>query len=311
MRWELLRSIILFSLHPQNRSAEIVKGLTDMSKSQETNNAGQVTITLDGANGSITAGGNGQDGTVVLFDKASTAVVRLDGKNGQVFLSRNGTATIVLDATLANLRLGGSQTAGGDIALYPREVMPDDVQDFNRALIQLDGNHGNIVLRRQKEGPGILFYNPEDSIVLNGQKGDIFLSNADCAEEFDISESEIEPGTVMVLSQEGKLQQSREAYDKKVAGVISGAGECKPGIVLDKKCSQINRMAVALMGKAYCKADAEYSPIEVGDLLTTSPTSGHAMKAGDSLRAFGAVIGKALRPLKTGKGLIPVLIALQ
>jgi hypothetical protein len=27
--------------------------------------------------------------------------------------------------------------------------------------------------------------------------------------------------------------------------------------------------------------------------------------------AFGAVIGKALRPLAAGKGLIPILIALQ
>jgi hypothetical protein len=35
------------------------------------------------------------------------------------------------------------------------------------------------------------------------------------------------------------------------------------------------------------------------------------MKAVDTARAFGAVIGKALRPLKEGQGLIPILIALQ
>jgi hypothetical protein len=35
------------------------------------------------------------------------------------------------------------------------------------------------------------------------------------------------------------------------------------------------------------------------------------MKATDPLRAFGAVIGKALRPKKEGKGLIPILVALQ
>jgi hypothetical protein len=50
---------------------------------------------------------------------------------------------------------------------------------------------------------------------------------------------------------------------------------------------------------------------KVGDLLTTAPTPGHAMKADDPLKAFGAVIGKALRPLPDGQGLIPVLIALQ
>jgi hypothetical protein len=57
--------------------------------------------------------------------------------------------------------------------------------------------------------------------------------------------------------------------------------------------------------------DASYAPIEVGDLLTTAPTPGYAMKASDPLKAFGAVIGKALCPLKAGRGLVPILIALQ
>ena len=35
------------------------------------------------------------------------------------------------------------------------------------------------------------------------------------------------------------------------------------------------------------------------------------MKATDPIKAFGAVIGKALRPLKNGTGLVPILIALQ
>jgi hypothetical protein len=147
---------------------------------------------------------------------------------------------------------------------------------------------------------------------LSGEQGDIILQNGDCAEDFDVSEStQIEPGTVMVLDQEGKLEPSTGAYDKKVAGVISGAGEHKPGIVLGKKQTQDHRVPVALVGKVYCKVDAQYSAIEVGDLLTTSPTPGHAMKASDPLKAFGAVIGKAMRTLETGQGLIPMLIALQ
>ena len=70
-------------------------------------------------------------------------------------------------------------------------------------------------------------------------------------------------------------------------------------------------MPIALVGKVYCKADASHSSIDVGDLLTTSPAPGYAMKALDRVEAFGAVIGKALRPLKSGQGLIPILIALQ
>ena len=65
------------------------------------------------------------------------------------------------------------------------------------------------------------------------------------------------------------------------------------------------------VGKVYCRVDAQYAPIEVGDLLTTSPTPGHAMKASDPLKAFGSVIGKALRPLQSGQAMIPVLVALQ
>ena len=57
--------------------------------------------------------------------------------------------------------------------------------------------------------------------------------------------------------------------------------------------------------------DATFGTIKVGDLLTTSPTRGHAMGTNDAIKAFGAVIGKALRPLIDGKGLIPILIALQ
>jgi hypothetical protein len=136
---------------------------------------------------------------------------------------------------------------------------------------------------------------------------------ADCAEDFDIVETEvIEPGTVMVLDQEGKLCQSLKPYDKKVAGVISGAGNYRPGIVLDQqRYSQNNRLPVALMGKVYCKVDADLNSIEVGDLLTTSSTPGYAMKVSDPFQAFGTIIGKALHPLKEGKELIPILVALQ
>jgi hypothetical protein len=102
-----------------------------------------------------------------------------------------------------------------------------------------------------------------------------------------------------------------QRYDKQLADVISGAGNYKPGIVLDKQESSSNWMLIALMGKFYCKVDAQYGAIEVGDLLTTSPTSGHAMKVTNPLKAFGAVIRKALRSLDEGQGLVLILIALQ
>jgi len=114
-----------------------------------------------------------------------------------------------------------------------------------------------------------------------------------------------------VIDDQGALRASEQAYDKRVAGVISGAGGGRPAIVLDKQNTDSTRMPIGLVGKVYCKVDAQYSPIDVGDLLTTSPTPGYAMKADDPLKAFGAVIGKALRSLQAGQELVPILIALQ
>jgi len=55
--------------------------------------------------------------------------------------------------------------------------------------------------------------------------GDIFLPGADCAEQFDIAGGEsVEPGTVVVMDLDGAVRESTEAYDKRVAGVVSGAG---------------------------------------------------------------------------------------
>lgn len=140
---------------------------------------------------------------------------------------------------------------------------------------------------------------------------DIIMPASDFAEEFDIRTADDSPGTVMVLDDDGALQASRHAYDKRVAGVISGAGGLGPGITLDKRNSATPRMPVALIGKVYCKVDATYAAIAIGDLLTTSPTPGHAMKATDHSAAFGSVIGKAMRCLSHGSGMIPILVALQ
>jgi hypothetical protein len=141
---------------------------------------------------------------------------------------------------------------------------------------------------------------------------DIMLTGADCAEQFDIaSAAVVPPGTVLVIGRNGALEESSLPYDRKVAGVVSGAGRFRPGIVLDKQDSDSPRQPIALIGKVYCKVDADLAPIEVGDLLTTSSTPGHAMKAVDPSRTLGALLGKALSPLADGQGLIPILVALQ
>jgi hypothetical protein len=145
---------------------------------------------------------------------------------------------------------------------------------------------------------------------------DVILANGagDCAEEFDLEDPSVGDapgGSVMVIGEEGSVRLSTSPYDKRVAGVVSGAGPFRPGIILDRRISDCTRPVVALMGKVFCKVDTTNGPIDIGDLLTTSSTPGYAMRATDSSRAFGAVIGKALRPLREAQGLIPILVALQ
>lgn len=178
-------------------------------------------------------------------------------------------------------------------------------QDNPQVRIHINSN-GNV---------GIGKTDPKYTLDVNGTINasvDVVVGGADCAEDFDVVCAEsIEPGTVMVIDNDGVLRASEQAYDKRVAGVISGGGDLRPGITLDRQNERTNRLPLALTGKVYCKVDAEYDSIEVGDLLTSSSTPGHAMKADDPVKAFGAVIGKALRPLKAGYGLIPILVALQ
>lgn len=162
---------------------------------------------------------------------------------------------------------------------------------------------------------GIGTTNPRARLEVNGDiitTGDVILQNEDCAEDFDLAAPEaVEPGTVMVLDEEGKLEPSSRPYDRRVAGVVSGARDLQPGLILGRRTGLPGRLPVALMGKVYCRVDASPAPIRVGDLLTTAERSGCAMRALDPVRAFGAVIGKALRPLHSGQNLIPILVALQ
>jgi hypothetical protein len=157
-------------------------------------------------------------------------------------------------------------------------------------------------------GPGWTFSTEGDIKV----GGDVILTGADCAEDFDALDPEqIEAGTVMVIGQDGVLEESQTPHDTRVAGVVSGAGDFRPAIRLDRRLGEAGRVPIALSGKVFCKVDAAFGPIEVGDLLTSSHTRGHAMKVAEPAKAVGAILGKALRPLRQGRGLVPILVTHQ
>jgi hypothetical protein len=141
--------------------------------------------------------------------------------------------------------------------------------------------------------------------------GDLQCSGADVAEQFElVGTLNAEAGSVVVLAGPGQVRVSDRAYDRRVAGIVSGAGNYRPALVLDRRADG-RRRPLALTGKVWCQVDADYGAVDVGDMLTSSPTPGHAMRAADSSQAFGAVVGKALASLQAGRALIPVLVTLH
>lgn len=130
------------------------------------------------------------------------------------------------------------------------------------------------------------------SVVFHGGEGRVGV-----AELFALSEP-AQPGDVLVADREslGRYRLATAASDAAVVGVVAG----EPGVLL---------APVALTGTVLVRADAGYGAIRIGDLLTTSATKGHAMRAADILP--GTILGKALEPLDAGRGLIRVLVMMR
>ena len=110
----------------------------------------------------------------------------------------------------------------------------------------------------------------------------------------------------------GKLTLSTRAYDRRVAGILSGAGGVQTGMLMGHEGTLADgKQPVALSGRVYAWVDAAHGRVRPGDLLTTSATPGHAMKVRNHAKAQGAILGKAMTALKQGKGLVLVLVTLQ
>jgi len=146
---------------------------------------------------------------------------------------------------------------------------------------------------------------------------------ADFAELIEADESvspeteSYQPGDVLVISPEtGKLRKSNKPYSTLVAGIYStkAAFLGNQGIA-DETSARM--LPVALVGVVPTKVNAENGAIHPGDLLTTSSTPGYAMRAspvvvrGVKVYRTGTIVGKALEPLKNGKGVIKVLVTLR
>ncbi|MHA3022647.1 hypothetical protein ACXPWS_20630 [Mycobacterium sp. BMJ-28] len=232
-----------------------------------------------------------------------------------------GTVRATKDVQTAHVSASGNKATGAPAANFASHVGVDGNIDVTgrvnagtvRATKDVQTAHVSASGNKATGAPAANF---GSHVGVDGNidvTGDIRLMGADCAENFDVSyDGEITAGSVMVIDENGGLTPSSRPYDRRAVGVVSGAGSYRPAVIMDTAGAAERRCApIGLIGKVYCKADATSAAIEVGDLLTTSAVSGHAMKAVDPARAFGAIVGKALGPLPEGVGLIPMLVSRQ
>jgi hypothetical protein len=278
---------------------------------------GDRALFLSSFQSNLRVGGDEKEGGFEVVDNGDQALdfrgdwawleVGGSNKEGEIEIIDNGKTAFLLDGENSKLTVGGDQKEGDIEAFDSGDKALDFRSDWAWLKVGGPNKEGDISVT---DGDG------EDVIHLDGERGDIILSNADAAEDFEVvadDRSMAEPGTVMTIDATGALRIAREPYDQRVAGVVSGAGDLQPGLVLgrDERTSSDAEKPVALDGRVNCKVDATDDAIAVGDLLTTSETPGYAMRVDDPDEAFGAVIGKALEPLEEGMGTVPILVALQ
>jgi hypothetical protein len=243
---------------------------------------GQQEYSIRATNAADDAGGR----LLVFRDESHEQDIMVLDDSGNLRLERNGSPKLILFAH------GTGQ------------------QEYSiRATNAADDAGGRLlVFRNESHGQDIIVI---DNLGNVSFAGDITLTGADCAEQFKVDGDECDPGSVMVIATQETLRCCTEPYDRRVAGVISGASARQPGLTLGGGIRSDLTRPLALSGTVFCKADATVEPVSVGDLLTTSATPGHAMKASDRSQAFGCVLGKALGELSEGVGLIPILVTLN
>jgi hypothetical protein len=138
-------------------------------------------------------------------------------------------------------------------------------------------------------------------------------SGADLAEFIPVTEL-LELGDVVEIdpNQAGQFRRCATSGSQSVAGVIS----TKPGVSLGATnpaggAGDVNQgPQLALAGRIPVKVTDEGGSIRPGDLLIASSTPGHAKRASKHPRT-GSVVGKALGGLKTGAGIVEMLVMLR
>ncbi|MCB9420734.1 MAG: hypothetical protein H6667_13080 [Ardenticatenaceae bacterium] len=297
-----------------------------------------LTSSGSGGRGLYARGGTNTDADIVLggsstADDDGRIISDPNYSSSDIFLSSNDAVVVQLDVDAGtaedadfSIEDRAANTIfnfddGGEFAMFE-----PGVGEMVEILTTELGTDGAQITLRNNAGAATIILDAEYNAGGDGRITTEVLQitgGSDLSEQFDIAaaastqpQAGVQPQAGYVVSIDldnpGELVVSSQAYDRTVAGVISGAGGVKPGMLMGQTGSAADgRFPVALTGRVYVWVDAGYGAVQPGDLLTTSNTPGHAMVARDHDQAQGAILGKAMTALPRGCGLVLVLVALQ
>jgi hypothetical protein len=250
-------------------------------------------------NGADSIGFVGNAQQMSIINKTGQESVRLSGPSHGELLLRDGTPS-----NNTGVRLYG-QSGFSSVEVRTGGIL--------RASLVADAFSGGLICNNAA-GTGTIFL--DGSLGKTITKVLQITGGSDLSEQFDVQTKDrpLEPGMVVCIDRDhpGQLVVSTAPYDRTVAGIVSGAGGIAPGMLMGQQGTMADgKHPVALTGRVYCLVDASKGAVFPGDLLTSSETDGHAMKVTDHDKAQGAIIGKAMTGLGSGRGLVLVLVSLQ
>lgn len=253
--------------------------------------------------------------TEIQADLTTIGAVTIDGENNNAA----GAIDINDEAGAVRIRMLGNVNASQQQSILSMFNADNNRTVAINAGISTGNQSGRIILYDEDGTQKITLNSSYDGTNKDARiiTDEIEIKGgSDLAELFDITESAYtaEPGMLVSLNpmEPGKLMISTDSYDKKIAGVISGANGIKPGILMGQdETIAYGDDLVTLSGRTYVKANTSNGEIKVGDLITSSNVPGEAMKATKRKKSNGAIIGKAMTGLQDGHGFILVLVSLQ
>jgi hypothetical protein len=262
-------------------------------------------IVLRDVNGNFSAGtitaslaGNASTADTLSANRSNWVEKNVnDAVVGQLSWRKYGDGYTIFDASAGfapdGTAINASDSVGSWAATYPVLMGWDGSLTYG---VRVDSAKLADAVANQKNSATITATsaNTANTIVLRDASGNFSAGTmtatatqatfADLAEMY-VSDSQYEPGTVLVFGGTNEVTTTETFADVSVAGVVSTA----PAYLMNK--DQQNAVAVALRGKVPVKV---IGAVEKGDLLVTSAIAGYARSVGKDASYPVATFAKAL-----------------